>query len=260
MGSVYRRVLAVLGHRFMISQKIGRYGPFRIDANFAFSNFSEWGKDHNEGFNACVESCRGRHCVIDVGAHIGLVTLPVASVLAAGGIVIAFEPSRANRAYLERHVAANGYSNRVRIEPFLVGAEKKDNVPFFELGEAAGKNTVVGGMLGDDAQRRLLGQTTIDGFCIGNQIVPDVIKVDVEGAEIEVLKGARQTLIDHGPIVYLSVHPRHIAALGGTIDELLSAIKGAGYECRHIDGSPVAEFSLREYRLARAPETSPIKN
>jgi FkbM family methyltransferase len=173
-------------------------------------------------------------------------------------MVVAFEPSRTNWSFLQRHVARNGFTDRVRIESFLVGANEQNEVAFFELGEAAGMNTIVPGTLGSEASRTLVPQTTLDAYCARNNLIPGVVKIDVEGAEIEVLKGARRTLIEHNPVVYLSVHPRHIAALGGSTDELLDILRTVGYECRHIDGSPVTVFALREYRLTRPTRMNQI--
>ncbi len=234
---------------FAVSQRIGGYGPFRLDPYFAFSDFTSWGAGHNDGFTACVEACRGRKCVIDIGAHVGLVTLPVASVLDPEGVVVAFEPSRVNRAFLDRHIELNALSSRVRVEPFLVGARELDEVAFFELDKASGMNTVVAGVLSGSARQISVPQTSLDAYCARHHISPEVIKIDVEGAELDVLEGARQVMLRQRPLVFLSVHPRQIASLGRTTDELAQLIDEAGYDCRQIDGSPVDLFALREYRL-----------
>ena len=61
-----------------------------ILTRFAFSDFAGWGGESNRVFTACVEACRDKNCVFDVGAYIGLGALPMASVLAPGGRVYAF--------------------------------------------------------------------------------------------------------------------------------------------------------------------------
>ena len=230
-------------------QSIGAYGPFLLDAHFAFSDFAGWGGGHNEGFSPCIEASRGCKCVVDVGAHVGLVTLPMASVIAPGGFVIAFEPAAANRALLARHVALNQLGDRVRIESSLVGEREQGDVTFYESSSATGKNTLVDGVLGPQSRSSRLSQITLDTYCAMHGLIPEVIKIDVEGAEVGVLEGARQLLRDHRPPVFLSVHPRLIAALGRSTDELLLILEEVGYECCHIDGSKVEKFALREYLL-----------
>lgn len=229
-------------------QTIGGYGPFRLDPYFSFSDFSKWGQGHNAGFAACIEACRGRKCVLDVGAHIGLVALPAASVLDPSGTLVAFEPSGANRAMLERNVALNGLSDRVRVAPLLVGASERNDAIIYELDEPSGMNSVAGGVQ-KEARRTVVAQTTLDSFCARHALAPEVVKIDVEGAELDVLAGAREVMARYRPSIFLSVHPRQIATLGRTMDQLMELIASAGYDCREIDGAPVTSFALKEYRL-----------
>jgi FkbM family methyltransferase len=173
----------------------------------------------------------------------------MASVLASGGIVVAFEPSRANRSYLERHVALNGLNGSIRIEGVLVGDAIRDAVPFFEFDEAAGRNTTIAGVLSTNVQRRMVAQVSLDEYCVRAGLSPDVIKIDVEGAEIDVLLGAKRLLAISRPVIFLSVHPRQIQAAGRKLEELTAVISSAGYDCWHMDGSSVSEYGLREYIL-----------
>jgi FkbM family methyltransferase len=249
LGRCWRWLFRRLGGAVSLSHKIGPYGPFRLDGFFAFSNFAQWGNRHNEGFAACVEACRGRRCVLDVGAHIGLVTLPMASVLSPAGRIVSFEPGAVNRGYLERHVALNNFNSVVTIENKLVGAQDGARVAFFELDDAAGQNTTIEGVLPAGVRRSIVAQVSLDCYCERTGLSPEVIKIDVEGAEIDVLRGARNTLKTSRPVVFLSVHPRQIQTAGRSLDELDAVIAEVGYESRHIDGSAVSTYALREYVL-----------
>lgn len=246
LGNLYRG--AVSRTELLTHQRIGTYGPFAIDAKFAFSDFASWGGGHNDGFSACVEACRGKSCVLDVGAHIGLVTLPVASVMAADGRLVSFEPAESNRRLLLRHLAANAFASVV-VEGALVGDSEAAAVEFYEMDDASGMNTVVAGAM-DGAYRAVTkSQVTLDGYCERNGLSPQVIKIDVEGAELGVLRGARRIIASCRPSIFLSVHPRQIAILGETTEQLADLIESLGYDCRHIDGSSVDSFALREYVL-----------
>ncbi len=248
MGGLFRK--AVAGSGLTVRQRIGPYGPFRLDVKFAFSDFAHWGGAHNDGFRDCVEACRGKSCVLDVGGHIGLVSLPAASVMAEGGRLIAFEPSTANRALLVRHAALNGYSERVTAEGALVGAEDLDAVSFFESESASGMNSVVPGAMGADYRSVSKAQVALDSYCARHDLAPQVVKIDVEGAEVGVLSGACAMLAKHRPLIFLSVHPRQIALSGSSLATLAALIDVLGYDCRHADGSPVMAFELREYVLS----------
>ncbi len=247
LGGVYRR--CVNGTDLTIKQFIGPYGPFRLDARFAFSNFSEWGRGHNDGFQTCVEACRDKNCVIDVGAHVGLVSLPAMSVMAPTGKLIAFEPATANRTLLRRHLLLNGFDSRTSVESALVGEDEYDDVRFFEMGDHTGMNTIVSGAVDARYKPVFRQQVTLDAYCARHKLVPEVIKIDVEGAELGVLNGARVTLTSCRPLIFLSVHPRQIRILGQSTEMLAKLIESLGYNCHHIDGSPVKTFALREYIL-----------
>jgi len=253
LGNGYRRLISSLG--LSVAQNIGPYGPFRLDARFAFSDFEHWGGAHNDGFVDCVEACRGRHCVFDIGAHIGLVSLPVASVLADDGLLVSFEPAVANRRLLERHLSLNTCNDRVRVEPFLVGAENRGDVLLHESDEASGMNSLAA-REGDYRQVQHV-QVSLDDYCRRHSLTPEVIKIDVEGAELGVLEGAREILDRYRPDIFLSVHPWHIAQLGRSTDELAVLIDELEYDCHDGDGRMVTEFALREYRLVPRQGSQP---
>ncbi|MEC9369126.1 MAG: FkbM family methyltransferase [Pseudomonadota bacterium] len=248
-GNAWRSSSRALGLAQPVSQSIGKFGPFLLDGEFAFSDFANWGGGHNRGFDACVEASRGKTCVFDVGAHIGLVTLPMSSALAEGGRVFAFEPAVANLGYLRRHLALNGIGN-VEVVEALVGSEVCDGVAFYEQPRAAGQNSQVIKKNPKAYRETRRRQVTLDGFCRERDIAPDLIKIDVEGAEIGVLEGARDVLTRHRPVVFLSVHPVEIGLMGRSLEDLKRLIVEFGYECREIGGAPVTSFRLDEYVLA----------
>jgi len=248
LGQLYRFGFHTLGIRRSVVTRIGPYGPFQLNGFFAFSNFEKWGGGHNDAFQLCIEACRDKACAIDVGAHIGLVALPMASVLVPQGRVICFEPAQANRNMLIEHAARNGFSN-IEIEPWLVGEEVKDTVRFYEMDAPTGMNTVAAPKDPLTYRETSCRQLSLDSYCKARKLAPDVIKIDVEGAEIGVLRGARETISRCRPIIFLSVHPREISALGESPDVLTDLIDEMGYNLRDAQGHEPAQFELREYVL-----------
>jgi FkbM family methyltransferase len=248
LGRLYRWLFRVLGVHRPVTSRIGPYGPFRLDGMFVFSNFENWGGGHNDAFELAVEACRGKRCVLDVGAHIGLVALPMASVVGAQGRVVCFEPAQANRKLLMEHAALNGLSN-IEVVSALVGAEPLSAVRFFEMDKPTGMNTMAVPKNPKGYHESQCRQISLDSFCTDRGIVPDVIKIDVEGAEIGVLRGARDVLRRFRPLIFLSVHPREIAGLNGSIGDLISLVAELGYELRDTKGREPARLELREYVL-----------
>jgi len=236
-------------------QRIGPYGPFRLVPEFAFSDFANWGRAHNKGFRACIEACREKTCVLDVGAHVGLVTLPAASVVAKGGQVHAFEPAAANARILLRHLQLNGVRN-VEVFQSLVGDQDGAELPFFESVGPHGQNSIVlkvGDKLASEwgaYAETVRPQVSLDRHCERLNLAPEVIKVDVEGGELGVLRGARAVLARYQPLLFLSVHPREIQLTGESLEALRGLLDEIGYEARDLEGHPVAEFRLDEYVVA----------
>ena len=84
---------------------------------------------------------------------------------------------------------------------------------------------------------------TLDRYAEETGLIPDAIKIDVEGAEVQVLLGASELLRRHRPVLLIGVHPfwwppgQDPAALESTLSE-------AGYGATRLDGSPT---TLRDY-------------
>jgi len=242
---IYRIGLAVTPN-WSVSKKIGSYGPFKLHPRFAFSNFESWGNRHNRGFKATVEASNGKTCVLDVGAHIGLVSLPLSQVIAESGKVYAFEPATANQTYLIKHLTSNHISN-VEVITDLVGGSRLESVEFFESPHDSGMNTIAptGSRHGYNSTQKK--QITLDAFCNERNISPQVIKIDTEGAEVRILKGAIDTICLHKPTIFLSVHPRHIIELGSSVEELEQLLEKLNYKVTDLDGKVVRPVELTEY-------------
>ena len=250
LGHLYRFIIIHSGLSFSVPHSIGPYGPFRMLPEFAFSNFANWGQKHNRGFISCVELSKDKKCVFDVGAHIGLVTMPVSKMLGTSGQVIAFEPSAANCRALSQHLTLNNLSN-VKVVNCLIGAQDVETVSFFESRGVSGMNTCAPIKNENEYLKKSMCQVTIDAFCEEHVLAPEIIKIDVEGYELAVLEGAKSILQKTSPTIFLSVHPKHLRALGRTTDELESFLDEAGYLLTDINGNPARPLQLDEY-IARA--------
>ena len=247
LGTIVRSTIVFLKIKAHSRHMIGPYGYFFLDAYFAFSDFKNWGKGHNNGFFACIEACNKKHCFLDIGGHIGLVSLPASRVLASGGTVHSFEPVAANLYYLKRHCELNNIDN-IEIHETLVG-DAQEEVDFFENKNPSGQNARVVKKFPEKFNKKIRNQTTIDLCCSERNIAPEVIKIDVEGSEINVLKGARSIITKYQPLIFLSVHPAEIVLMGQTLEELSEIIDSLNYSCFEINGAEALEFRLAEYLL-----------
>jgi FkbM family methyltransferase len=165
--------------------------------------------------------------VFDIGANIGIFTLLAVS---RGAKVFSFEPSRMARAQLERNITLNGFGERITIVPEAV-SDSEGMVKFFETRK---DNWGVGRIFsyGDSVDRSndyAVSTNTLDNF-VSELGMPDVVKIDVEGAEWLVLKGATSTLADrHAPDLLIEFHPGEIETLGGSMEDCIVQLLEWGY-------------------------------
>jgi FkbM family methyltransferase len=144
-----------------------------------------------------VDAVKNARVVFDVGACVGYYTLLASRLVGQGGVVYSFEPSPHNLPHLRNHVAYNRLTN-VTVFAEAIGAESTTARFKFGGGPATGHLAPDGNV--DVRVRRL------DDVVQSTGIIPDVLKIDVEGGEVNVLDGARESLTRHRPILFLSTH------------------------------------------------------
>jgi FkbM family methyltransferase len=166
---------------------------------------------------------------IDVGANIGCFTLPVAKNLNAGGRVIAIESSPSVFPYLKRNVTLNGLSNISLIQCAASNTDWQE-VPFYE---APVDNFGMGSLGAQFHDKPIPVITrTLDGILCEQRIDRvDLIKVDVEGFEAAVFRGAEKLL--NGPdaplIVFEFCDWAENRVPDGQIGAAQKALKDCGY-------------------------------
>jgi FkbM family methyltransferase len=140
--------------------------------------------------------------IFDIGAHVGFYSLLAAEITGPTGQVFAFEPLPRNFNYLKKHIEINNYKN---VNPFNVAVSDKDGFAFFNEGE----NDFTG-HLADNGEIKVKTIGIDEWINSGKLPVPDVLKIDVEGAEFSVLKGAANLLKKRHPVIFLSTHSNEI--------------------------------------------------
>jgi len=132
--------------------------------------------------------------VLDIGAHHGFYTLLASMRVGRTGRVIAFEPSPRERIRLERHIRLNRCAN-VRIEQVALGASPGKAELFLVEGTEDYCNSLRPPAVNAETRRVFVNVTTLDEFLSATALTDvDFVKLDVEGAELDVLKGASNLL------------------------------------------------------------------
>jgi FkbM family methyltransferase len=172
---------------------------------------------------------------VDVGANVGIHALAAARRLeAGGGAVLAFEPHPANYQALLQNVRLNGWRH--------VNAEHLGlaDAPAVLTGRAsAGGGNWSLASRGD--YRFEVRLVRLDDYLADNPLPRlDVLKVDVEGAEVRVLRGARRALQRFRPLIIFEACPAWLAKMGSSPEELFAELHDYGYTIRRLPARQLA--------------------
>mgnify|MGYP001334218828 CR=1 FL=1 len=184
--------------------------------------YGEWCEHEVE---LLIELLKSGDVVLDVGANIGTHTVPLArAVEGQGGIVYAFEPQHLTFQFLCANLALNRILN-VLFRQQAVGEMMTDiKVPVHPPWET---RNFAGLALDSNGAGETVAQITIDSLALERV---DLLKVDVEGMESQVLKGASRTIGEHKPFIFVENNSDQ----GGR--ELLELLTSFGYTCMwHIE-------------------------
>jgi FkbM family methyltransferase len=159
--------------------------------------------------------------VLECGSHHGYMTMMLSRWVGDQGKVYACEPVPDNVRVLTRNLDLNEVEN-VRVVPVAMGPK-------------AGKVSLLDDTNGSVMRRHHLkhaievDMVTIDDFCAAEGFVPHLIKIDVEGFELDILEGAAAVL-QRRPALHVEVHPHQISNYGKTVDQLWGFIDTDAHE------------------------------
>jgi FkbM family methyltransferase len=167
----------------------------------------------------------------DIGANLGLFTITAARRVGPAGHVYAFEPSPREVAFLQRNLELNHLRNVTIVNQAL---SDHAGTAQFALAADGGNNSL---MKNDHPQQQIVAWqtvalTTLDSFAAANSIDRiQLIKIDVEGGELSVLRGSNQVLQRACPPVILAEFCDVTAAgFGGSGRQLYDAFVSCGYQ------------------------------
>ena len=171
-------------------------------------------------------------CVIDIGAHVGVFTCLAAALVGPTGRVIAFEPNRPNRVQLLANIHRNGFEN-VTVDPRAV-SDKLGRAIFHRCADNDGGHALYDPGLSPanvktkrTPKKKMIDTVTVD-------TLPDLprvalIKIDVEGMEPAVLRGAAKTITNHRPAVIAEVNPFGLSTQQWTESDVRQPFQWLGY-------------------------------
>jgi FkbM family methyltransferase len=158
----------------------------------------------------CVRALRehlpeGSVCV-DVGANVGYFSILMSQIVGKQGQTIAFEPMPETVEVLRENIEVNHLENVI-----VVAAAASDESGSVEiLSDATDRATKTASMVGyhveGPAQKTIVRCIRLDDYFDGSMRLPSLIKIDVEGAELMALKGAREIIARANPVLIIEIH------------------------------------------------------
>jgi len=171
----------------------------------------------------------GWRCV-NVGAHVGYYAVLMADLAGPVGGVWAFEPNARLHDLLGRNVEVNGLHGRVRLFRSAVGAEAKDGVPLTYPRRMPGSGSVARVPEREGLHTDSTAVVTLDD-ALGPSLRPNLMVIDAEGADYDVIQGARETLAANPGCVVVY---EHLASFYADPAARLRGVLDMGFRLRHV--------------------------
>ncbi len=167
--------------------------------------------------------------VYDLGGHVGFYTLLASELVGPTGKVFAFEPLPRNLSLLKEHLRLNQVLNVTVIEAAV--SDKSGVVSFNE------SLTSAMGHISKDGKLQVK-TVVLDELILSGEIPPpDYLKIDIEGAEVMALSGAKSILTKSHPTIFLATHGSDVHG------ECCRLLQSFGYHLRPIDGMKLEQSS-----------------
>jgi FkbM family methyltransferase len=182
---------------------------------------------------------------IDVGAHVGYYSLKAATMVGPNGHVISIEPNPQTLPKLRANIDASE-AHAVSVWP-VACAQSESTLQFYAAPES---NTGESSLSKENASQEgsapvayTVQARPLDAIVKEAKLDRvDVIKIDVEGAEFEVLKGAAKTLDDFRPVLIIELMPNQLKSMGTSIEEVNRFLASHGYVADRQMGNANFEF------------------
>jgi FkbM family methyltransferase len=219
--------------RLKIDGKEVRFLTADAQSNRFFHRRYRQGEWHEPPVTAeLARRARSGRVFADVGAHVGYYSC-VAGAVNEHLQLFLFEMNRDLIPVIERNLAENGIADAVVVNrPVadrrrVVSYAKSSGEPGLSMRDPAGR--------GDGAQI-LVDTITLDELFAERGTWPDLIKIDVEGAEFDVLQGARRILAQHQPVMFVEVHPRLLGNFNASVEQVYALLRAHGYTIQRFAG------------------------
>jgi FkbM family methyltransferase len=170
--------------------------------------------------------------VVDAGARIGTFAAKIAAAVGNEGKIIAIEPEPRNFDCLLKNIAANKLGNVVAVRKMLWSGA--GNLDLYLSGNSASHSAYLDGFYGPTGESVSVEADTLDGILNELRVGPvDFVKMDIEGSEIEALKGMKSVLENAARLAIAAYHPVQ-GRLTHTV--IIPQLEQLGFKVTYADG------------------------
>jgi FkbM family methyltransferase len=187
-----------------------------------------------------IKRINGTAVFADIGANHGIFSLVFAAVN-PHGTAISVDPSPIASQILRKNLELNGLNDRVRHHQIACGASHGTVLMHYNWHHLEASQE--GGQSSNDVQIEV---ETLDEICAKEGVKPAVVKIDVEGFELDVLRGADKTL-SHANLLFLEIHPERLDELGVSQPAIFEWLDSRNWTIKSLVGKRLsaAEFNDR---------------
>jgi FkbM family methyltransferase len=212
---------------------------FRMSIDWSRFRSFVYGTWEPEVIKVVIDTVKPGMTIIDVGAHIGYYTLIFAKCVGPAGCVLSFEPLPGNFALLQKNVQLNKLQNVQLFNQAVFSRTEGITITVDDDQPNPGSGSMYNAK---GVRQYQVDAISLDDFCKKSALRPDVLKMDVEGAEYDVLMGATETISRYRPKLLIELHhfDRNIAA-----HPVPALLTGWGYQIQWIE-----RWQLTSYILA----------
>jgi FkbM family methyltransferase len=194
-----------------------------------------------ENFAFLKTSCKRGAVVLDIGAHIGLFSTIAAKIAGNIGKVFAFEPAPKTVPVLQQTIRINKLETVIEPINDAMGSSK-GTITFYASDEEADNSN---SLVSYKQDRKLNGVevnvNTIDNFVLSRKLCHvDFIKIDVEGAEYDTLRGGKAVFEKFRPAFILAIHPEPIHKKGDCLEDIYDLLIALNYSIR-CNNAPITK-------------------
>lgn len=175
------------------------------------------------------EKLKDSKCFVDIGAHLGYFSL-FASKIIPDGQIFSFELDQINFNLLKKNIELNDcknveiYNNAVTDKPGKIEYKRDSDQPMPNI-DMLGSTSI-------NSNGRIISvdSVVLDDFFKNRVVKPNIVKIDVEGAEMNVLKGMKNLITNYKPMLFLEIHPDILPKFDSSVEEVISYLKRKGYK------------------------------